>query len=293
MATHIISHIQKEIKLAKKQGVIFYVYILCRPCGTPFYVGKATIKTGTLAERIFEHRREALNKRKFHWNAWKNSIIAKIERGGERIIYEIDSFHKTDESTKDRECQLIRHLGRRETGGILANLTDGADGVLGIFKTQRAIDSQIKNRRKPLDALRGKRFGKLKVLSDAFFKKHGRKNKRYVRCVCDCGKTVEVLEAVLSRSRQPKRDCGCTWKTAGKLKAENAREYRSWQKIRDTYPVSEICEEWIPRDSFPVFLEQMGEKPNGFFIARVDNSKPWSATNCRWSRVRKMQKATV
>jgi hypothetical protein len=42
-----------------------------------------------------------------------------------------------------------------------------------------------------------------------------------------------------------------------------------------------ICEEWSK--SFDVFLHDMGEKPAGLSIDRIDNEKGYFKENCRWT----------
>jgi hypothetical protein len=39
--------------------------------------------------------------------------------------------------------------------------------------------------------------------------------------------------------------------------------------------------EW--RDSFPTFAEDMGDKPSGYSIERIDESEGYYPDNCRWS----------
>jgi len=44
-----------------------------------------------------------------------------------------------------------------------------------------------------------------------------------------------------------------------------------------------VCDRWHGRDGFQNFLADMGEKPPGLSIDRVNNDGPYAAWNCRWS----------
>lgn len=106
----------------------FYVYILSRPNGRPFYVGKG------MNGRAFEHEAEA---RRNHpvgeSNPFKCNVMRKIIRDGAAILYEIDSFYEQDQQALclEREAMLISKHKRLHEGGVLTNLAGGLGNTSG------------------------------------------------------------------------------------------------------------------------------------------------------------------
>lgn len=48
-----------------------------------------------------------------------------------------------------------------------------------------------------------------------------------------------------------------------------------------------VCDEW--KDSFGKFYEDMGDKPRGMSLDRVDNNGNYEPSNCKWSTVHQQQ----
>lgn len=112
--------------------IVFYVYILARPDGRPFYVGKGA------GDRIYRHERKARSGCPCH----KCCVIRKIWRsGGEVQRYTVFTTENEQEAFA-YEIAQIALIGRKN----LTNLTDGGEGSSGFTYTMSPAECQRRSR---------------------------------------------------------------------------------------------------------------------------------------------------
>ena len=98
-----------------------YVYVLCKPDGTPFYVGKGT------GRRVFQHEADAWNTTRM---SHKLNVIRAIRRDGGELGYAIPAFFDVEVHAHRRERELVALYGRHDQGrGPLTNQLDGGEGA--------------------------------------------------------------------------------------------------------------------------------------------------------------------
>ncbi len=215
----------------------------------------------------------------------------KVEEGQEfgllKVIKEVDSIYHNKITYRQFELSC-------ECGNIvikkLRDLRRGDTKTCGCVSLGRATD------------ISGRKFGKLTALSPT--RERNTNNSVIWNCECDCGNYISIGANRLIH--EGKEDCGCSFVPSvsnpekfvspkmSKHGMYNTPTYRSWSKLCSRTRSEEyeewhgdvtVCERWDTSKggSFENFYEDMGERPEGMTINRINGAKIYSKETCEWA----------
>lgn len=146
----------------------------------------------------------------------------------------------------------------------------------------------------------GSRFGRLLVKARIEKSKDGA-TQWY--CICDCGRASIQTTSRLNSGNS--RSCGCQiaavarrlWTKTGACKdGKRTPTYRSWVSLKTRCfnpkePGYEryggrgitVTKRWLGKRGFEHFLSDMGERPPGTSIDRINGNGNYNKRNCRWA----------
>lgn len=153
----------------------------------------------------------------------------------------------------------------------------------------------------PVKPMIGSRYGRLIAVSEVGLGSKG----MIFTFKCDCGNYKNISGAQVRSGKAS--SCGCL--RSEMMSAKNTKHghvgspaYETWQGMKnrccnEKQPAYKnyggrgitICDKW---QKFEGFLEDMGERPDGCTLERLDNDKGYEKSNCVWATIEQQSRNT-
>lgn len=212
---------------------------------------------------------------------------------------------RNDEIRPDRAELRVKEMARQICMVPGCGRVRSSQGICEMHHRRVKKTGTIEGRKRYKD-IAGQRFGRL-VAIEPIGSKSGAK---LWKCACDCGATTSLTQPALTSGNT--RSCGCLrtdglrqkgrGATHGKSRpgAGPAPEYISWfsmlQRCENPNNPSYhnyggrgivVCDEWHDAARF---MADMGARPPGHTLDRIDPDGSYCPSNCRWATIKEQSR---